>query len=289
MENMENQNNQINQGNQNYPKIKNAVLLCLMLIGVQVGIGLIIGIKQYLFKIPENSPIAYVFLILTSLISFGIVILIGFKNTKKGFNEVFKFNKVSPILWITATIITVGLSVVVSEVDNLIQFFMPMPEWFLEILGTLMADQPLVVSLIYIGLIAALSEELFFRGLILDGFVNNYSKRKAIIISALLFGMIHLNPWQFAAGFIVGIVLAWICIETKSILLCIYMHFLHNAGVVILYRLQDVIAIDGYTVQVPGGFQPVWFTLSGLLLLIVGIASFYYLEIKPKTADNQNG
>ena len=253
-----------------YPRIKNAILLCLLLLGIQLVIGLIIGVIQLVLDIPDASPITGVLFILTSLISFGTVFLIGFKKAKRNFNEIFKFNKVSPFLWVIVTILTIGLSIVVSEIDNLIQLILPMPEWIAEMFGTLLVDQPLIISIIYIGLIAAFCEELFFRGLILDGFIKNYSKRKTIIITALLFGLIHMNPWQFVAGFIIGLVLAWICIETKSILLCIYMHFLNNFGAIIMFRLSDVIPINGYNVTTSAVFQPIWFTLSGLLLVSLG-------------------
>jgi len=254
-----------------YPRIKNAILLCLLLLGIQLGIGLIIGVFQLILDISDDSPVSGILYIFTSLISFGVVILIGFKKTKRSFNEVFKLNKVPPFLWVAVTFLTIGLSIVVSDIDNLLQLVLPIPEWFIGIIGTLMAEQPLIISLVYVGLIAALSEELFFRGLILDGFIRNYSKKKSIIISAILFGIIHLNPWQFLTAFIIGLILAWICIETKSILLCIYMHFLNNAGAVIMYRLNDRIPIKGYNVHLPGEFQPIWFTLSGLLFLSIGI------------------
>ena len=261
--------------NKIYPKIKNAILLCLLLLGIQIGLGLIIiGVFQLLLDISDASPIMGIIYIFISLISFGVVLLIGFNKTNRKFNEVFKINKVSPILWGIVTIITIGMSIVVSEIDNLFQLILPMSEFFKEVFQTITVDQPLIISIIYIGLIAAFSEELLFRGLFLDGFINNYSKKKAIIISALLFGLFHLNPWQFITGFIFGLVLAWICIETKSILLCIYIHFLNNIGAVIMYRLNDVIPIKGYNVTTSAELQPIWFTLSGLVLLLVGIFLF---------------
>jgi membrane protease YdiL (CAAX protease family) len=260
--------------NKIYPKIKNAILLCLLLIGIQFGIGFIIGIIQSLTGISDESIITGVLYIFTSLISFGIVLLVGFKKTKRTLNEVFKFNKVPPVLWGFATIITIGLSIVGSEIDNLLQLVLPMPVWVANIFDSLITGQPLIISLIYIGLIAGFCEEFLFRGLILDGFTKNYSKRKAIFISSLLFGLIHLNPWQLVPAFFIGLVLAWICIETKSLFLCIYMHFLNNAGAVIMYRLNNVIPIKGYNVTTTE-LQPVWFTLSGLVLLSIGMFLFF--------------
>jgi len=269
--------------NKTYPSIKNSIFLCLIVIGIQFGLSILLGIFQIKFGIMQNSTLFGILSILISLISFGIAILIGFKKTKRKFNEVFKFNRVSPVFWAASTIIIIGLSIVVSELDNLLNFVLPMPEWISDFLSSLMTDQSLIISLFYIGLVAAFSEELFFRGLILDGFANNYSKKKAIIISSLLFGLIHLNLWQLIGAFIIGLVLAYICIETKSILLCIYMHFLNNAAATLLFRFNDVITIKGYnTIEAHAEFQPLWFTLSGLLLLIVGMTVLF------KYVKNQN-
>jgi len=255
-----------------YPTIKHAILLCILLLGIQLGFGLIIGILRYILNISENSPIAGVFNILFSVISFFIVLLIGFKKTKRSFNEVFKINNVSIYLWLATIIFSLGFVILSSELDNIIFYFLPMPEWFKGLFGTLMIEQPLIISIIYIGLIAALFEELFFRGLILDGLYKNYSKNKAIIVSAILFGIIHLNPWQFVSAFIMGLIMAWILIESKSIWLCVYFHLFNNLLYTITERNRELIPIKGFNnaFQTSIEFQPLWFTLSGLLILSVG-------------------
>jgi membrane protease YdiL (CAAX protease family) len=210
--------------------------------------------------------------ILTGIIPFGTVLLIGFKKTKRKFNEVFKFNRVSAFLWIAIIVFTAGFVIVISEIDNLMNYILPMPKWFLIAFDTLMAGQIFIISIIIIGIIPALTEELFFRGLILDGLKNNYSKRKAILISAFLFGIIHLNPWQFVGGFIIGVISAWICIETNSILLSIYIHFFNNTLYTITEKYKELIPIKGFnsSLSTPGDFQPLWFDLTGLAILAVG-------------------
>lgn len=54
-----------------------------------------------------------------------------------------------------------------------------------------------VYSFISMVIAAPILEELIFRGIILKGLLKNYSPLKSILISSLLFGLIHLNPWQF--------------------------------------------------------------------------------------------
>jgi membrane protease YdiL (CAAX protease family) len=259
--------------NKIYPTIKNAILLCLLFLGIEIGLGFLIGIFQIIFGLSDTSLLVGVLTALTSIISFGIVLLVGFRKTKRKFNEVFKFNKVSSFLWIAIIVFMTGFVIVTSETDNLLNYILPMPEMFRSVFETLMAEQIFIIAIISVGIIPAFAEELFFRGLILDGLKNNYSKRKAIIISALLFGIIHLNPWQFYGGFIIGLISAWICIETNSILLSIYIHFFNNVLYTITVKYKELIPIKGFNnnFATPVDFQPLWFDLTGLVILLIGI------------------
>jgi membrane protease YdiL (CAAX protease family) len=272
--------------NKIYPTIKNSILLCLLFLGIQIGLSLLIGVFQIIFRLSDVSLVIGVLTALTSIISFGIVLLIGFKKTKRKFNEVFKFNKVSVFLWVAIIVFMTGFAIVTSETDNLLNYILPMPEIFRNVFETLMAKQIFIISIIAIGIIPALAEELFFRGLILDGLKSNYSKRKAILISALLFGIIHLNPWQFYGGFIIGLISAWICIETNSILLSIYIHFFNNVLYTITVRYRELIPIKGFNnnFTTPVDFQPLWFDLSGLVILIIGTIMLIKWIKKAKTS-----
>lgn len=75
---------------------------------------------------------------------------------------------------------------------------------------------------------APIFEELIFRGIILDGLLKKYTPLKSILISALLFGLVHLNPWQFITGFILGIFSGWVYYHTRSLLACIIIHATAN-------------------------------------------------------------
>ena len=255
-----------------YPTIKQAILLCLIFLGIQLGIGLVFGVLLLFVPLPSSSLLSGLSDLTLYLLSFGFVIWIGFRKINKSFSEVFKIKNVSADLWVSAVILAVGSVVVISELDNLFNYVLPMPEFLQKIFTSMMADQPLGMAIIYIGIAPAFMEEFLFRGIILNGFSANYSKRKAIIISALLFGLIHLNPWQFFTGFLFGIILAWVCIETKSIILCIFLHFFNNTLYTLVIRFRDLIPIEGFNVTFEAAkFQPWWFTLSGVVLTVFGL------------------
>lgn len=79
---------------------------------------------------------------------------------------------------------------------------------------------------------APIFEEIIFRGFILESINKKYGTVNSIIISALIFGLIHLNLPQAFIGFILGLALGWIYIQTKSTFLCILCHsFINLLGI----------------------------------------------------------
>jgi membrane protease YdiL (CAAX protease family) len=260
--------------NKPYPRIKNAILLCLLLIGIQSAAGIILGLLLSAFGVEETSILNGIGLILTYLLTFGLVIFIGFRKTHKKFNEVFLFNKISPKLWLAVIVFMAGFIIILSEIDNLVFYFLPMPVFFQEYFGSMMTSN-LILSVILMGILPGFLEEMMFRGLMLSGFKENYSSKKAILMTALLFGIIHLNPWQFVTAFIIGIVSAYLYLKTNSILPCVYIHLFNNLVYVFSLEFNETIQISGFnSVHVEQAFQPLWFDAIGVVLTGIGVLLF---------------
>lgn len=82
------------------------------------------------------------------------------------------------------------------------------------------------MSLVVFG---PLTEEIVYRGAILGALVSEgRNKWVAITVSALLFAVSHFNPAQFTHALLIGMLLGWVCIKTKSILPCIAIHIINN-------------------------------------------------------------
>jgi membrane protease YdiL (CAAX protease family) len=265
-----------------YPTIKNAVLLCLLFLGLQLGFGFVAGLCIGLLRLPMDSLPYNVGMILVQLVSIGAVILIGHKKTKQKFNQVFRFNPVSAALWVAVVIFMAGFVIVSSELDNILLYFLPMPDMFLEVYQSMLTNRFFIVSLLMVGLLPAFCEEMLFRGLILKGLSENYTEKKAILVSAFLFGLVHLNPWQFVSAFLIGLFAGWICLKSKSIVLCVYLHLFNNVLALAAEKAGDALP-PGFNGQINGEvqFQPLWFTLLGLALTALG---FYLLHKNFKAA-----
>lgn len=88
-----------------------------------------------------------------------------------------------------------------------------------------------IACVIVIGIIPAVIEELIFRGLILRGLEDNGTQR-AVIISALLFMLFHLNPAQTVYQFVLGLVLAGVVLISGNLFYGMIVHFANNFAII---------------------------------------------------------
>ena len=144
-----------------------------------------------------------------------------------------------------------------------------------------------ILFYIKILLLAPFVEELVFRGVLLNGFLNRYSPAKSILITSLLFSILHLNSMQLIIAFLLGLLTGWYFYKTRNLLSCILIHSFSNlVGITIIKYFIDklhyqVITADTKIIQVD---NLLLFILSALSLLIVG---FFYL-FKSVMEDHSN-
>lgn len=135
-------------------------------------------------------------------------------------------------------------------------------------------DNPLWLNLLLLAVLPALVEEYVFRGLIFLG----YKKRnplKAVLLSAVLFGFMHLNINQFSYAFVLGIVLALLVYATGSIIPGILVHFTINGySVVISYILANKVSDSTDAVNEAATGQITVFTILFLIAVLIMLTSF---------------
>ena len=79
----------------------------------------------------------------------------------------------------------------------------------------------------YSAFLPAICEEITHRGMLLNGF-KKYGLTKALILSSLMFGLMHLNINQFFYASIVGLIIGFIAICANSIIPAMIVHFTNN-------------------------------------------------------------
>ncbi len=156
-------------------------------------------------------------------------------------------------------------------------FFGPMYEAFSILMEQMTQNTATLVVLAVI--MAPIFEEVVFRGIIQKGLINKGMKPlTAIWISAVVFGTVHANPWQFVGAVLLGYVLGLVYHRTKSLLMPILLHAFNNLLSVLLLTNSDTESFSEA------------FAVSEYLLLAVGIVLFvlfYFLFTKKYTSSNQ--
>lgn len=100
-----------------------------------------------------------------------------------------------------------------------------------------LAMEPWMVLILVGCIMPAFAEELFMRGLLGRGLIHAYGVVPGILITSLLFGLMHVAPDLIAATFMLGIVLHIVYLTTKSIIAPMILHALHNLAVLSLSRM----------------------------------------------------
>lgn len=101
---------------------------------------------------------------------------------------------------------------------------------------------PFLPALIIIAVSPAICEEALFRGVVLNSFSCFKNKWIAIILSSVIFGVFHGSIWRFMPTALLGVVFAYIVLETKNIWYSIIFHFLNNGtSFVLMYTLNKAI------------------------------------------------
>ncbi len=256
-----------------YPSIRNAFnqIFLLLFLNITSGIlvAIIINFNQNIYsELIENIAIS-----ITTILSYLIVFTIIQKKSQIYIRPLVNTTQLNTEVILSFLITLFGCMIIFSEIENVLNFILPMPEFLVTLFDNLMSQKNIIYSFIYISIIAPLFEEILFRGFIFKGFLRNFSPTKSILASSFLFGFVHLNPWQFTTAFLIGIFFAWIMLKTNSLLLPLLGHFLNNFIITFATRYPDVLTIPGFNTNFDSTtiFQPIWLDLLGVTLILSGL------------------
>jgi membrane protease YdiL (CAAX protease family) len=245
-------------------RMRDAVLLCLFLVGV-----------EFLSVLPLRV-FRVNLIILYDIVFLGIVVLMLRQSGRAERREILKWRKVPAPLFFSLLAMFFGLEIMRQELGNVLRILLPVPEDFF---GDPFGDSVFKVFTSY-ALFPALNEELFFRGIILKRLRRNYPQRKALLASSLLFGLMHLNPWQALTASVSGLFFGWIYLEFRSIWLCMFMHGYTN--ILVSFVPFPVRRLpEPRTYSVPA-VHPLWFDIAGAVLFVLGLYAVRRLSQKSR-------
>lgn len=131
-------------------------------------------------------------------------------------------------------------------------------------------------------ILAPLAEEVIFRGAVLRTMLEHWEGSKrwtAIIISALLFGIAHMNPAQMPHAFLLGLLIGWLYERSRSLIPCVVLHCANNT---IAYLMTAAYPAPDITLRdILGGSARAECMAIGFSIMIL-IPALYQLSIRLK-------
>ena len=147
----------------------------------------------------------------------------------------------------------------------------PMPAFIARFFEEFLSTDDPVGSFLLIVILPPIVEETLCRGLVLEAMLVRWRPWIALSASAVLFGLIHLNPWQFFYATWIGLVIGGVYLRFRSLGLCMLMHGTNNALSWLMLRWRP--EWSGLNAS-PGGEPPAHvpglILLAGLGLLVAG-------------------
>jgi len=164
--------------------------------------------------------------------------------------------------WIAVSAVTVRLMPPPESLTKAMERFIQLGD----------SPQPLWIVWLVIAITPAICEETLFRGFILSGF-RRAGKWPAILGSALLFGLAHASIYRLLPTMLLGIILAYVAWQTRSLIPGIVIHALNNGLVATIAQRESWARALGFsdTSQTPS--LPVIVGAAVVTIATLGIVS----------------
>ena len=137
-----------------------------------------------------------------------------------------------------------------------------------------------------IGILAPLVEELVFRGAILRTLLKLFDRKwhwVPIVISALIFGAVHMNVPQFVHAALIGLLLGWMYYRTDSIVPGVAFHWVNNTVAFVMFHMMPQMN-DGKLIDLFHGNHTTMM-LSLLFSLCIFLPALFQLTSRLKRAE----
>jgi membrane protease YdiL (CAAX protease family) len=157
------------------------------------------------------------------------------KESTKPEKRPVSFKKFMILIPISFAVRTAG-TLISNAISTVTGSYSEVPE-----LTELLANTNVWIAFIFVGIVAPIIEELFFRKMLIDR-LRPHGEMACLIVSALFFGLFHQNIEQFFYAFGMGLVLAHLYYHSGKYHLAVIIHAIFNiTGIVPLFFYDSLL------------------------------------------------
>jgi membrane protease YdiL (CAAX protease family) len=180
-----------------------------------------------------------------------------------------------------------------GELNRIVEFPPALAEWMREkedeandtvkaLLG-LHTVKDLLLNIVFVAGLAAVGEELLFRGVLQRMFFQKFGQAwPAILLSAFLFSSMHMQFYGFLPRFVLGILLGAVYWYSGSLWTAILGHFFYDALLIVLVYFNPVLLQDEPVVG------PQAMMVSGLISALLVTMHLHWMLRHAEVDQHQN-
>ncbi|MBQ7855542.1 MAG: CPBP family intramembrane metalloprotease [Alistipes sp.] len=260
-----------------FPAFGDLVVMVLIILGSQLVVALVssllgVGVPQsqviesvdldsYMgVEITRGERFAVIYP-LSMALAFGLLLLYVRKRDGKGVVARFSRNGFNPNIILSGLIWLVASQILLEPLLELL------PDTGNG--GTGRGFWALMTAVLF----APFFEELICRGVILETLRRRWGKRVSVVMSALFFAIIHLQPATAITALVAGLIFGTVYLRTQSLFSTIILHSLNNAiaFALIAFGLDEMSFGELF-----GGGVRYWgvYAVSAFVCLAIGVESY---------------
>ena len=170
-------------------------------------------------------------------------------------------------------LLSIGVVILSDELDRIVNIIWPAPDYILDLNNLLQPESTLgfILLILAIVVIAPIGEELLFRGFLQQILEQSWNDTtRSILVTALVFAVIHMNAYWFIQIYFLGILLGFLAWKTKSVIPSLILHSVNN-GLALTFAMTD---INQYSLYIWNGHVAPW-----CIALCIGFATIGFKKI----------
>ena len=261
---------------------------------IMIGLAKVSGldITALMKGLSENTPVGTrnfmrLVLFINHIFSFilpaFITAWIAYKRQWFSYFKLDNFPKFSTIglafVWLLASMPVVQYAYQVNKMLQLPQWMMDMENSTSGMLEAIISKEnfyEIIINVFLIAIIPAIGEELMFRGVIQQQIGRLFKNEHVQVwLSAAIFSAIHMQFQGFLARMILGALLGYLLVWTRSLWLPMIFHFLNNGLQVVGLYVMNVKPSDMDKI---GPTDKIDWTIAGVFLMVVLALGKYIRE-----------
>lgn len=268
------------------------ILFCWFLVGSIAGtvIGIVLAFLLGMF-VPQEVIMSYSMIVIYPISFLPAMVYVARKSQNNSLFETgYKLNSSNfgPWHWVLVALVTVVLTLammIFADLPNYLNYqitvSVPILSKFYDyIIASLdsMTGGPFWSSFLVTAIFAPIFEEWLCRGMILRGLLTTKMKPiGAIIVSAMFFALLHMNPWQALNAFIIGMVMGYVYYKTGNLFLTMLIHFVNNGLAVVFANIPALSEYD-YMIDMLGKQN---YAIAYVLSIAILIGCYFFFKRIP--------